>query len=247
MKISIQSSNVLTKKALSKKPRDNLVPKNENPKPKRDPFDDPSPELLISETSAGSHILLLNKYPVIPNHFILATKANKPQTHVLDQEDLGASYACLRAWREDASGAEDGQLLAFFNSGEHSGASQPHRHIQFVPISDMRINNSKWQHPDAFDWNPLILSMKSNVSSTAHYTSNVESAPIPGLDSCHSVSVNGTILGGTLMVKEKEEWDALRNKHGALDSIIERIGFPIEQDSQPSISPNSTIPSSTRL
>ncbi|RMZ90781.1 hypothetical protein DV736_g1988, partial [Chaetothyriales sp. CBS 134916] len=309
---------------LSKKPKDNVPPKNENPKPKQDPFDDPRPELLISETPTGAHILLLNKYPVIPNHFILATKANKPQTHLLDQDDLAVSYACLRAWQEDASGSEDGQLFAFFNSGEHSGASQPHRHIQFVPVSDMRINNTKWQHPDTFDWNPLILSMKSNfhASSTINYTSNarlpirhfasplhdesptslyskyisllklatvatrnpagafitdvgdvkidedgeitfsynlamtteilaicprqVESASIPGLDSSHSVSVNGTILGGTLMVKEQQEWDALRNNHGALDSIIETIGFPIEQDSQPLISPN-TIPSSTHL
>lgn len=29
------------------------------------------------------------------------------------------------------------QLFAFFNSGKHSGASQPHRHIQFLPVEEM--------------------------------------------------------------------------------------------------------------
>ncbi|RMZ76163.1 hypothetical protein DV738_g5109, partial [Chaetothyriales sp. CBS 135597] len=298
--------------ALSKKPKDNdvavvVVPEsgNNERKPKKkpstkDPFDNPSPELLISETATGSHILLLNKFPVIPNHFILATKANKPQTHLLERDDLA-----------------DGQLLAFFNSGEHSGASQPHRHIQFLPVADMRISHTKWQHPDTFDWNPLLLSMKSSfhASVTVNYTSNmllpirhfaiplrdetpaslyskyivllklalvstgnhqaesfinydrdakidkeggevafsynlammpdvlaicprrVESASIPGLDSSHSVSVNGTILAGTLMVKEQQEWDALLSKDGALDGILETIGYPVAQD--PS-GPNST-------
>lgn len=69
---------------------------------------------------------------MIPNHFILATKDNKPQTHLLESDDLYLSHACLRAW-EDAGHS----LFAFFNSGEHSGASQPHRHLQFLPVEDM--------------------------------------------------------------------------------------------------------------
>lgn len=40
---------------------------------------------------------------------------------------------CLAAYRENGEG-----LFGFFNSGEHSGASQPHRHIQFLPVASMR-------------------------------------------------------------------------------------------------------------
>lgn len=79
-----------------------------------------------------THNLVLNKYPVISNHFILATKDNKPQTNLLEVDDLKLTYACLQAWEEDGQ-----SLFAFFNSGKHSGASQPHRHVQFLPVEDM--------------------------------------------------------------------------------------------------------------
>jgi ATP adenylyltransferase len=78
-------------------------------------------------------LLVLNKYPVIPNHFILATKTFKQQTDPLEQDDFEAAYACLKAYRENGE-----ELFGFFNSGEASGASQPHRHIQFLPVESMR-------------------------------------------------------------------------------------------------------------
>lgn len=74
---------------------------------------------------------------MIPEHFILATKTNKPQTHALEQDDLELSYACLKAWQSEESGGHSKRLFAFFNSGDHSGASQPHRHLQFLPIECM--------------------------------------------------------------------------------------------------------------
>ena len=111
-------------------------------KPKFDPFEDPAEELLVARVPASdpTHNLVLNKYPVIPKHFILATKANKPQTDLLDPEDLATAFACLQAWRDDHRSipSQDNDILAFFNSGPHSGASQPHRHIQFISTTDMK-------------------------------------------------------------------------------------------------------------
>ena len=88
---------------------------------------------------------MLNKFPIIKGHFILATLENKKQTHFLEQDDLEATYACLREWQV-ASG-EKKRLFAFFNSGDHSGASQPHRHIQFLPVEGMRDRDASngWQ------------------------------------------------------------------------------------------------------
>lgn len=40
------------------------------------------------------------------------------------------------------------------------------------------------------------------------------------------VSLNGTILGGTLLVKSELEWDALRNDEKKLKDILEAIGVP---------------------
>lgn len=79
----------------------------------------------------------MNKFPVIHNHFIIATKANKPQTAILEEDDIGLTHACIRAWRDQQQGQTSSRLFAFFNSGEHSGASQPHRHLQFLPVEDM--------------------------------------------------------------------------------------------------------------
>ena len=40
------------------------------------------------------------------------------------------------------------------------------------------------------------------------------------------VQLNGTLLGGTLMVKYEEEWDVLRGDSGKLDAVLEAIGIP---------------------
>lgn len=52
---------------------------------------------------------------------------------------------------------------------------------------------------------------------------------------CHSdgseigfVALNGTTLGGTMMVKHEEEWNTLRSQPEKLDSILAAIGIPKE-------------------
>lgn len=255
--------------------------------------------------------MVLNKYPVIPNHFIIATREDKPQTDLLEPDDLAMTYACLRAWRADSSEPEsaDSDLFAFFNSGPHSGASQPHRHLQFLPVADMQVgladaSAAAWQpliqsistrsrifQPYQIDHNPrspflalstaLTPTMKSSElfdryitllraaflltqgsamdltaedlastqvtdsESSKHvsFSYNLaltsermaiaprrsESAPIPGLKDSE-VALNGTILGGTLMVKERAEWDKLREGSEALEHVLGAIGYPALKD-----------------
>lgn len=106
------------------------------------PFENPPSALTITPLGP-SHLLVLNKFAIVPEHFILITRAFKPQTHLLDAEDLAAVYACIRAYHEHGTegagrlGGEE-ELFAFFNSGPHSGASQPHRHVQLLPVARMR-------------------------------------------------------------------------------------------------------------
>ena len=290
--------------ALAKKPKDDVPVTDDKPRKKPDPFDNPSQELLIDQIPKqhSSHNLVLNKYPVIPNHFILATKTNRPQTDLLEESDLWITHACLEAWQETSSRDEAGRLFAFFNSGEHSGASQVHRHLQFLPESDMKIGcdtreDSDWQllidsmttkaHPSV----PLLhnpglpfvhfatplkqkitagvlhlkytMLMTAALSAIRHsdeagdtiaYDESVqierngqttfsynlamttdrmaicprraEAAPVPGAGGDSSVAINGTILGGTLMVKDEREWNALKNDPHAVDAILQTIAFP---------------------
>lgn len=119
------------------------------PLPRFNPFADPDPALLVGARLSGPaahHTLVLNKFAVVPGHFLLITDDFRPQTHLLEAADLEAAYACVRAYRQDddAGGGPDGdkssssELFVFFNSGPHSGASQPHRHLQLLPVESMK-------------------------------------------------------------------------------------------------------------
>lgn len=303
--------------ALSKKPQKQSATKPSGPKP--DPFENPSGDLLITAVSLGaaskekSHNLVLNKFPVIPNHFILATKRFEKQTDLLEKEDLGIAYACLEAWGEDDSGLENDlkvqkkerRLFAFFNSGEESGASQPHRHVQFLPIEDMRDQQEDSESEKrSASWTPLIdlLLTSSDVQTSAsgirhlpnlpfqHFALQIphsssvdalhemylllyraallastptppttteqtrtdgpaaisynlamtgdimmicprqkETAKLPGAgaDDAADVSLNGTILAGTLMVKTEEQWDSLKGDGEVVNDLLGEVGIPI--------------------
>jgi ATP adenylyltransferase len=118
---------------LSKKPIDNRQQRLDSAPPhKPDPFENPPDALLIARVPVHdpTHALILNKFPVIPQHFIVATIPYKEQTQLLEVEDLQVTYACLKAWEVKTPGYGPARrLFAFFNSGEHSGASQSHRHV----------------------------------------------------------------------------------------------------------------------
>ncbi|MEB3215526.1 MAG: phosphorylase [Nostocales cyanobacterium 94392] len=73
----------------------------------------------ISET----HLCLLNKYNVVDNHLLIVTREFEEQESLLNYQDFQAMWICL---------AEiDG--LVFYNAGKIAGASQRHKHLQFVP------------------------------------------------------------------------------------------------------------------
>ncbi|KAK0711954.1 ATP adenylyltransferase-domain-containing protein [Lasiosphaeris hirsuta] len=95
------------------------------------PFINPDPALLINPLPP-LHRLLLNKFAIVPEHFLLVTTAFHPQTNLLTAADLAATHACIAAYPPPTP------LFAFFNSGPHSGASQPHRHVQLLPVARMQ-------------------------------------------------------------------------------------------------------------
>ncbi|KAM7217611.1 inositol phospholipid synthesis protein Scs3p [Rhypophila decipiens] len=144
-------------------------------RPTFDPFDKPQPGLFIADLSP-SHFLVLNKFAIVEEHFILATKEFKWQTDLLEEADLAAALGCIRAYHEFTLSQKDGkdqqkhdareeqqesgygELFVFFNCGEHSGASQPHRHLQLLPVERMRDG---WENTDTTGkrWNVLAESL----------------------------------------------------------------------------------------
>lgn len=87
------------------------------------PFLPHEPDLFVADVSE-SHFALLNKFNVIEHHLLIVTRSFVDQETLLDAGDFEALAACM---------AEiDG--LAFYNGGAVAGASQPHKHLQLVPL-----------------------------------------------------------------------------------------------------------------
>ncbi|KIM69788.1 hypothetical protein SCLCIDRAFT_1172347 [Scleroderma citrinum Foug A] len=104
------------------------------PKPFLPPY---SPNLYVGdlaledEDGTSEYIVLLNKFSVVPHHFLLVTKEFQPQTSPLFPSDLVQIYQLLLAARQ-----ENRHFIAFYNCGPNSGASQSHKHVQFIEVAN---------------------------------------------------------------------------------------------------------------
>ncbi|KAH7162257.1 HIT-like domain-containing protein [Dactylonectria estremocensis] len=283
--------------ALANKPK---PPPKDQTKPLKqfDPFANPAAALHVIDLSP-SHFLVLNKFAVVPEHFILATTEFKPQTHVLEEDDLEATLACIQAYEaaehaEGGPGLQDSNrekrdgLFAFFNCGEHSGASQAHRHIQLLPVARMKDGlpaDGHWSvladrlstrsAPFTTFAEKIILGMSAKdlhaaylrlyrqacqaVATHSGSTRAEEEAPsegetrisynmamtkdtlviLPRLaegskikgkggQELGTLSLNGTVLAGTALVKTVAEWEALKNDPEGLLQVLKEIGLTDE-------------------
>lgn len=89
----------------------------------RDPFS-PCEEALRVGDIGERHFLLLNKFNVLAHHLLIVTKDFEPQESLVGEDDFAALFACLDRF--------DG--LGFYNGGTVAGSSQPHKHLQIVPL-----------------------------------------------------------------------------------------------------------------
>lgn len=105
---------------LARKEAVRLTPQTQPP---RDPFLPYEPDLFVADLSP-THVALLNKFNVIDQHLLIVTRRYEPQEALLDAADFGALVEAMRAI--------DG--LGFYNGGTAAGASQPHKHLQMVPL-----------------------------------------------------------------------------------------------------------------
>ena len=87
------------------------------------PFLNPDPRLVVADVPP-QHRCLLNKFNVFEHHILVVTRAFERQEALLDVNDFAALLSCMRA----------GPALAFYNSSPTAGASQPHKHLQLLPL-----------------------------------------------------------------------------------------------------------------
>lgn len=89
----------------------------------RNPFLPPEEELVVAGVTA-THLCVLNKYPVLDHHVLIVTREFESQESALRPRDFVALWRCLAEY----------DALGFYNSGPTAGASQPHKHLQLVPL-----------------------------------------------------------------------------------------------------------------
>ncbi|SCU95024.1 LAMI_0F00628g1_1 [Lachancea mirantina] len=116
--------------------------RDEDASKKKDPFAEPEPELTVVDNVNGENEfrLVLNKFPVVPEHALLVTREFKPQTSTLTPKDLLTSYKLLQSLDDEDEGVRH---MVFYNCGANSGSSQDHKHLQllalpkkFAPLQD---------------------------------------------------------------------------------------------------------------
>jgi sulfate adenylyltransferase (ADP) / ATP adenylyltransferase len=90
---------------------------------RRDPFSPCEAALRVGDIGKR-HFLLLNKFNVLAHHLLIVTSQFESQDALLDEYDFAALFACLDRF--------DG--LGFYNGGTVAGSSQPHKHLQVVPL-----------------------------------------------------------------------------------------------------------------
>lgn len=87
------------------------------------PFLPYDPDLFVAELSP-THLCLLNKFNVVDAHLLIVTRHFEAQTSWLTLADFDAMWCCLHEFAG----------LAFYNAGPTAGASQPHKHLQYIPF-----------------------------------------------------------------------------------------------------------------
>ena len=105
---------------LARKPRPLAATDKEEP---RNPFLPYEQALYVADASA-THVCLLNKFMVVDHHLLIVTRQFEHQQAALTRNDFAAVCRCL----------DEYEGLAFYNSGTMAGASQPHKHLQYVPL-----------------------------------------------------------------------------------------------------------------
>ncbi|KFE62758.1 ATP adenylyltransferase family protein [Hyalangium minutum] len=93
-------------------------------KPPKNPFIPPYEEELFVTLVPPAHACLLNKFNVFDHHALLVTRAYEEQDSLLTAADFEALLHCTA----------EVDALSFYNGGRVAGASQPHKHLQFVQV-----------------------------------------------------------------------------------------------------------------
>jgi ATP adenylyltransferase len=208
------------------------------------PFLPYDPAMFVARLSSG-HALLLNKFNVVNNHYLIVTETFEHQEEPLQLKEFEAITEVLPEFTQ----------LFFYNSGREAGASQPHRHIQALPIDSLPVDNVLKSLPEnparlsGLPFDHLIVSLNPPEESGLkasdclnHYQHMMDKLNLRNKDGSlkpynflmtrqwimlvprsagryNGVSVNALGYAGLLLVKNRETLEALK-KTGPSNTLI---------------------------
>jgi ATP adenylyltransferase len=160
------------------------------------PFLPPEPELLVADVSE-THLAILNKYQVVDDHLLVVTREFEEQRSLLTPRDFEALWRCLGEYPS----------LGFYNGGPEAGASQPHKHLQLVPLPLARGG------PEV-PISPLLASADASG----------EIAEVPGLGFLHAFVQLARPGGDHRLEGARQAYERYR-------ALLEHLGYPSASES----------------
>lgn len=205
----------------------------------RNPFLPYDEDLFVAEVS-DTHVCLLNKFNVLDHHLLLVTRAFEEQEKPITRADFAALAACMAEF----------DAFAFYNAGYVAGASQPHKHLQLVPVpiglGPERTPIDPWlrESPRKLPFRHAFARLGEGVDPFSTYEEllravELDRAPRPynllvtrdwmlvvprAQASFEGVFVNALGFAGGLLVGSREQLERVR-KLGPL-TILREVGEP---------------------
>lgn len=109
--------------------------------PEFNPFLPYDKQAFVKELGTGDgvapedrHVLLFNKFCLVPNHLLVITKEYEKQ----EAPVRASTFAAIADVIEELDEAPAVDWLCFFNCGKASSASQHHKHLQLLPMVEAR-------------------------------------------------------------------------------------------------------------
>lgn len=149
----------------------------------------PYEQALFVAVVSESHVAILNKFNVVDRHLLIVTREFEQQRALLTLRDFEALWRCMSEYGS----------LGFYNGGPEAGASQPHKHLQLVPLP---LAPQGPGIPIA----PLLAGVLMDGGC----------GTIPGFDFLHSFA----LLGGA-----SDERAAAREAFERYTSMLEQVGL----------------------
>ncbi|WP_028972910.1 hypothetical protein [Spirochaeta cellobiosiphila] len=210
--------------------------------PPESPFIPPEDDLFIGSLNEEYNIIL-NKYNVCENHILLVTKEFEYQNTPLEWKDFEAAWLSLQG----------SKALVFYNSSSIAGASQQHRHLQWLPLplfdelnTDPIIFVKQYLDthlivgikefttlPTAKElyeiYQNLLSRLKSQCKQSEHYNlllTHKGMALIPRHSSqVEGISINSLAFCGSLFVTNEQQKEYIETK--GLRDLLKQAAYPV--------------------